>query len=232
MTSDLDIDLQDNDVVPVENAPENASEKVFDNATVQKIVERERLKAYEKAKRDLQMQQMEEAQNQNAPTNQQSGLSPDEVGRLISEQLPQHMQNHIQQEQKKQAISSFVTKIEAAEERHPGLEAKLNDLDYDTMAPVVMLANNMENTADIMAELVDHPMKMANLLTLMYTQPKLAQREMSNLSNSIKQNQAALAQQQEESNQKPIGQTKPSMSSGKNVHDMSLDEIRRAIRDY
>ena len=230
MTDSLEPDLQDN--VKVEDAPQ----EVLDKATVSKIIERERLKAYEKGKREAMEQQQQSAPVQQpapeqAPMQQQQapGMSPEDIQRMIGEQLPQHMQNHIQQVQNKQAIESFVNKMQAAETRYPGIEAKLNDLDYETLTPVVMMANNLDNTADIMAELVDNPAKMANLMTLMYTQPKLAQREMSNLSNSIKQNQQALAQ--EKSAQKPIGQTKSSVNSGIDDHNLSIQDLRKMLSE-
>jgi len=232
MADSLETDLKQDDV-QVEQASE-----VLDKATVSKIVERERMKAYEKGKREAMDAQQQSAQvQQPAPEQapqqqqqmQQSGMAPEDIQRMIAEQLPQHMQNHIQQVQNKQAIESFVNKMQAAEARYPGIEQKLNDLDYESLTPVVMMANNLDNTADVMAELVDNPSKMANLMTLMYTQPKLAQREMANLSNSIKTNQAAIAQ--EKSAQKPIGQTKSSVNSGIDDHNLSIQDLRKMFRN-
>jgi len=242
MTNSLDTETQENPVDAVvsdDGDQDNAQQKAFDNETVQKIVARERLKAYEKGKQEalMQLEQQAQPEQQQAPQQAQQAqsslggmqqMSQDDIQRMIAEQMPQHLQNHINEMQTKQTVDSFVNKMRAAEERHPGLETKLEELDYSTLSPVIKLANDMENTADIMAELLDHPMKMGNLTTLMYTQPKLAQKAMQDLSNSIKQNQAAL--QSHESVNQPIGQMKPSANAGIDSGEMSVSDYRKMFK--
>ena len=248
MTNSLDTETQESPVdavVSEDGDQDNAHEKAFDNATVQKIVARERMKAYEKGKQEALMQFEQSAQPQQQPAPEQAQqqapaqqapsslggmqqMSPDDIQRLIAEQMPQHLQNHINEMQTRQQVDSFVNKMQAAESRHPGIEAKLNELDYTTLSPVIRLANDMENTADIMAELLEHPMKMGNITTLMYTQPKLAQKAMQDLSNSIKQNQAAL--QSHESVNQPIGQMKPSANAGIDNGEMSVSDYRKMFK--
>ena len=113
--------------------------------------------------------------------------------------------------------------MRAAEARHPGLEAKLNELDYTHLGPVIKLVDSMDNPGDIMKELVDNPMKMGNLVTLAHTQPNMAKKAMFDLSNSIKQNQQALSQEAQAS--EPLGQITPS-----NVGSDSGS--KGAIRDF
>ena len=137
------------------------------------------------------------------------------------------LQEHVNNLKTEQMVNSFVAKMQAAEAKYPGLEAKLNDLDYNSMAPLVGLANDMENTGDIMKELLDNPMKMANLLTLQYTQPALAKRAMTELSNSIRTNQEALAQEKQA--QDPMSQLKPS-NAGMDNSAMSVQDFRKMFR--
>lgn len=241
MTDSLDTEIQDSPVDAVVSegvAKDNNPAKAFDNETVQKIVARERQKAYEKGKQEalMQLEQPAQPEAQQAPQQAQAPsslggmqqMSPDDIQRLIAEQMPQHLQNHINEMQTKQTVDSFVNKMQAAESRYPGLEAKLGELDYTTLSPVIKLANDMENTADIMAELMEHPMKMGNLTTLMYTQPKLAQKAMQDLSNSIKQNQAAL--QAHESVNEPIGQMKPSAKAGMDDGNFTVSDYRKMFK--
>lgn len=203
---------------------------------VSKIVERERLKAFEKGKQEAIMQ-LQQEQQQQAPAQQQAApqqmggmaqMSAADIERMIAEKAPQMMQEHMHNERTKQTVDSFVNKMQAAEAKHPGLEAKLNDLDYSTMAPLVSMANDMENTADIMKELLDNPMKMGNLMTLLYTQPKMAQKAMSDLSNSIKTNQEAVSQEKQA--QDPMSQLKPSASAGMDNSAMSVADFRKMFR--
>ena len=233
----------DQGVIPEPEAQGEPASDMLDKGTVSKIVERERLKAFAKGKQEalMELQQQQQAPQESAPVQQpqmqqqepqQLGgmqqMSPADIERMIAEKAPQMLQNHVNEMKNKQTVDSFIAKMEAAEAKHPGLEAKLNDLDYSTMAPVISMANDMENTADIMKELLDNPMKMGNLMTLMYTQPKMAQRAMAELSNSIKTNTEALAQEKQA--QDPMSQLKPSTSAGMDNSAMSVNDFRKMFR--
>ena len=227
--------------VPAEEAQGGPDNGMLHKSTVSKIVERERLKAFEKGKQEALMQLQQEQQQMQQPeaAPQQAPQQPGQLGgmqqmtqadiqRMIAEQAPQALQEHMHNLKNEHTINSFVQKMQAAEARHPGLEAKLNDLDYSTMAPIVEMANNMENTADIMKELVDNPMKMGNLLQLMHSQPRMAQKAMMELSGSIKTNQDAIAQEKQA--QDPMSQLKPSSSAGMDNSAMSVTDFRKMFR--
>jgi Na+/phosphate symporter len=239
MTNTLDTDIQD---IPVdgsnsEGATDNndsTTKETFDNATVQKIVARERHKAYEKGKSealmDLQQQQEATQEQQQQPAVQSLGgmkqMSPDEIRKLIAEQVPQHLQEQVQAHQQKQLVDSFVNKMTAAEQKYPGLEEKLNLLDYDKPATIALvhMANNLENTGDIMNELLEHPEKMSTIFGLIHEQPRLAMNRLQSLSNSIKQNQVAASENQ--SVNEPMSQIKSSVNSGMDNHNLSVADLR------
>ena len=238
MTEDLEI--VDQGVAPETEAQSEPASDMLNKATVSKIVERERLKAFAKGKQEalMELQQQQQAPQESAQAPQQAAapqqlggmqqMSAADIERMIAERAPQLLQDHVNEMRNKQTVDSFVSKMQAAEAKHPGLEAKLNDLDYSTMAPVISMANDMENTADIMKELLDNPMKMGNLMTLMYTQPKMASKAMMELSNSIKTNQDALAQEKQA--QDPMSQLKPSTSAGMDNSAMSVSDFRKMFR--
>jgi len=238
MTEDLENVEQG--VTPALEAQGETANDMLSKATVSKIVERERQKAFEKGKQEALMQSQNEQvappvvpepQQQQAAPSQMGGMqqmSAADIERMIAERTPQLLQDHVNNMRTEQTVNSFVGKMQAAAEKYPELEAKLNDLDYNSMAPLVELANNMENTADIMNELMENPMKMGNVLTLMYAQPKLAQKAMQDLSASIKQNQKAVAQDAQARD--PMGQLKPSMNAGMDNGSMSVDDFRKMFR--
>jgi len=188
------------------------------------VVKREKAKAYERGKREMlenmqaqqqpvaQQQQpaMQQAPQQAAPQSMggMQQMSPEQIRQMIAEQTPQILQQQAQNLQAQQSVQGFVSKMEAAEARYPGLKEKLGKLDYTHMGPVIKLLNETDNAGDIMKELVDNPMKMGNLLTLAHTQPQIAAQAMNDLSNSIKQNQQAQAQ--ESSSNEPLDRITPS----------------------
>ena len=241
MTEELQADDQGEVLEePVGTVDNDDQKPVFNKIQMSDVVRREQQKAYEKGKREalMELQQQEAQQEQQqtaAPQNQapsslggMAQMSPDDIRRMIAEQAPQVLHDHVQELQTRQAVDSFVSKMQAAEQRYPGLESKLNDLDFSTLAPVIKMANEMENTGDIMAELLDNPQKMGNLMTLVYAQPKLALRQMIELSNSIKQNQDAIAQ--DKSAKEPLSQIKTSSTAGMDSGSMSVSDFQKMFR--
>lgn len=245
MTDSLSTDLQDNvpeePVMGVDVAAEEP--EMLDKATVSKIVARERAKAYDKAKQELRMeqeqQQMQSQQPSQAvaqPMQQQSqglgGMPPvqsqEDIQRMIAEHVPIYMHAQADKYKNDQFVDGFVSKMQAAEQQYPGLEAKLSDLNWnaESTRELAKMVNNLENTGDIMNELIENPEKMSSMLTLIREeQPRLAQQRLASLGNSIKANQAAIAQ--EKSAQPPIGQLKSSVNAGVDDHNLSVSDLRK-----
>ncbi len=239
MTDELEIVEQD--AIPAEEPQSEAKDDMLHKSTVSKIVERERLKAFEKGKKEALMQLNQEQQSvtpqpEGRDTLQQAGslggmqqMTQADIERLIAERTPQALQDHVNRLQSEHTINSFVQKVQAAEARYPGLEQKLNDLDYSPdMVKLIQMANNLENTGDVMNELVDNPSKLITLLNSVEKQPKLALRQLMELGNSIKQNQDALAQEKQA--QDPMSQLKPSSSAGIDNSTMSVSDFRKMFR--
>ena len=245
MTEELEDAIQD---VPVEDAEPIAEEpkKSFTSDVVKKVVEREKAKAFERGKREAlmelqnqqQMPQEQVAQDQaqqpapQQPMGGQPQMSQADIERMISERAPMALQQHVQEMQQKQMVNTFVEKMQAAEQKYPGLEQELNNLNYNDprMTSFIAMANQAENTGDIMKEVLDNPSKMESLLNMAYNQPYQAQKALASLSDSIKTNQTAKAE--EAKARDPLSQIKSSTTSGnveKSQHDMSGEELRRLL---
>lgn len=232
---------------PVLNGEEEVSdeteapkeERTFDNKTVQLIVKRERNKAYEKGMRDKAMQMQQEMQQpqteEQAPQGgQQQSLggmpqmSQEQMKQLMAQEMPHHLEQYVNKVKNDQAVESFVSKMRAAEEKYPGLEAKLEKYDYshgNGMTDLILAANQLENTADIIKEITDNPNKMANLLILAKQQPFAMQEAMQKLSGSIKQNQDAI--EAEQVSKDPMSRLKPSANAGADNGAMSVADFRK-----
>ena len=190
---------------------------------------------------ELQQQQPQQVEQQ-APAQQpvnngqavglggMQQMTPEQVERMIAEKAPQALQQHVRQMQKDQMVNTFVQKMQAAEQKYPGLEAELNNLNYDDprIHSFIAMANGMENTGDIMKEVLDNPNKMESLLNMAHNQPYQAQKAMKSLSDSIKTNQTAKAE--EATARDPLSQVKSSTTAGvENQHDMSVKDIQRLL---
>ena len=249
MTDDLEDVIQDNTepVAEAEAEPvETEAERTFKSSQVKKVVEREKQKAFERGKREalmeLQQQQQQPAEQQQMQqppmqNGQSVGLggmpqmTPEQVKQMIAEQAPQALQQHIQKAQQDQMVNTFVQKMQVAEQKYPGLEAELNNLNYEDprMHAFINMANGMENTGEIMKEVLDNPSKMENLLNMAYNQPYQARKALASLAESIKTNETALAQAQQAND--PLSQVKSSTTPGASgsQHDMSVKDIQRLL---
>lgn len=238
-------------------APEQATSEVSEidmlpRSTVSKIVERERQKAFDKGKQEalmeLQNNQQDvqglrpESQPIAQPIQRQSqgmggmapqvpqGLDQSAIEDLIMQKAPEALMQQINQHKQQQMVDSFSAKMQAAEQRYPGLENKLNKLNYEdkAMHSLIEVANNLENTGDIMNELVSNPSKMIQVLAGIREQPYLGQETLTSLSNSIKQNQTAAAENAQA--REPMSQIKPSISAGMaDGAQMSVEDLRRML---
>lgn len=243
MTEELEDVVQDNDPVADAESPADEPKKSFTSDVVKKVVEREKAKAFERGKREalmeLQQQQQLSAQD-NMGAQQQSqiasgtpSLSQADVERLIAEKAPQALQQQVKELQQQQMINTFAQKMQLAEQQHPGLESELNNLNYKDyrMESFLSMVTPIENAGDIMKEMTDNPAKMESLLNMAYNQPYQAQKALKSLSDSIKTNQSAKAEEVKAHD--PLSQIKSSTTSGNkesSQHDMSGDELLRYLR--
>lgn len=212
----------------------------FNQRQVSDVVKRERERAYEKGRRDALMQQQAQQlettpetqavqMQQQAPTGlggMPQGMNQDQVRQMIAELAPEALNSHIQQFKQDHLVNTFVTKMQAAEAKYPGLEQELNKLNYNDprMHTFLELANAMDNTGDIMKEVIDNPSKLDQLLNLSQAQPYMAQKALQSLSQSIKQNEDAKAQEAEARD--PMRQLKPSSTAG------ITDSSSMSVADY
>lgn len=233
-------DAPQTDAEPVTD--DDLQKPVFNKIQMSDAIKREQRKAFERGKKEALMQIQQEQQQQEqaasqaqqAPMQQQSqpgmggmpGMSQADVQRMIAEQAPQAMQEQMMRLKQQHSIDTFVNKMQVAEQKYPGLEAKLNKLDYEDPAlmRVVDLANSMENTGEIMHEILNNTGKMATFLNLS-RQPQMAQQAMMELSQSIKTNQEALAQEKQARD--PMSQLKPSSSVGSDNAELSMHDLRK-----
>ena len=209
---------------PDETVSSEPSAKMFDSDTVQKIVQRERLKAYEKAKREVAMEQP-----QGTPSlGGMQQLTEQQIRDMIAKEMPSHLEQHIHRATNERMVDTFVGKVRAAEQKYPGLEDSLNKFDYtrgDGMTDIIFAANQLENTADVMKEVIDNPSKLATLLTLS-RQPYALQQAMNKISDSIKQNQAAPEREETAVTQKLKASPTAAIDGG----NMSVTDYRKMFR--
>lgn len=189
-----------------EMIPKSHAENLIKNR-VKEASESGYRRGLEEAKTAYQPNSMGQASAQ-APMNDQA----------IEERLLNRLQQKFQSAQESaywnKVAGDFLQKDEVAKQKYP-------DTYKDTVAPIVedvknnpafhsnfvRMISGLENGADVLKELGDHPQKFAEITMMANSSPNMAKMSLNKISNSIKQNQ----QVQEQPNvNPPLSQMKPS----------------------
>lgn len=232
-------------------------ERTFRQSEVNELVGRAKSEAIERYKRETSMQSHAnvnqtyippQQQNYNPAPNPQgyqpqyNGMSENEYRRIAAEESRRSRDEWVQEsqrnaeEQNAQRIASeFFTKVGSGDGGIQSFEKLLNDtgLDLRSIPYHVQLANMVENTRDVMVELVNNPSKIGAIQNLIDIdiragrQPKLALAEMKKLSDSIKMNQKAANYQ---SPNEPLSQMRPSTTGTGNQGALSVSDYKRKYR--
>jgi hypothetical protein len=217
-------DLGQQSVVSDMGIPAQAQEKMLPQSKVNEIVQ-ERLRQKENVLR--QQHEKERAEWQSSQQSQSSmggmnELSPESIQQMIEqatkkqqERLTQEWLVHNQAQQDENTVKSFVSKLQGASDKYADFDTKVAALQLDKIPNMVRLADEVENTQDVMYDLAENPAKLGNILALA-NDPNtyhLAKIAMQRLSDSIKQNESAQNVRHASNPLKPV---RPSLSGTDN----------------
>ncbi len=244
-------------VTPSSTPPASAeAERTFRQSEVNDLVGRAKSEAIERYKRESSM-----ASHNYQPPQQQSYVPPaqqpqymppqpqaqppqddnrvrqlaaEEAQRLRNEWIQESHRNTEEQNAARIA-SEFFTKVGAGEGGMQTFEKAVSDsgLDLRSIPYHVQLANMVDNTRDVMLELVKNPTKIGAIQNLIDIdlragrQPNLAMAEMRKISESIKTNQKASNYQ---SSQEPLSQMRPSSAGTGNQGPLSVRDYKAKYR--
>lgn len=161
--------------------------------------------------------------NQANASNQQPTQAPQltaEQEKALLDKATAHLQ---QQMQVNQLVHQFASKMSEGAKAYPDFDQVVGGMKLENIPGIVQLANNFENTKDIMYDLGKNPSKIANLTVLSQINPALAQQEMQRLSDTIKKNQEAVANQPKIN--EPLSHIQPS-TAGTDNGSMSVNDWR------
>lgn len=225
MTDQVDLGIQDQAAIPVQTQQPVHQEKVLTQSEVNDLIGRKKAEAYEQGKRETLAQLQAQNQQAQATVSSMGGMqqfNPD-LRNMVAEEAQRQLQHHAQMAEGNRIANEFTQKMMAAKDKYPDFEQTVSSLDFSKIPQIVKLANQADNTADIMYDLANNPHKIANLLTLANTDDRLAQQGISKLSQSIRQNQAV---ENQKSSREPLSQMKPSIT-GTDNGSMTVSDLRK-----
>ena len=215
------------EAVPKEEAPP-VQEKMIPQSQVNKIAAREARQAAEKGRNEARLE-FERLQAQKAAETQQPASQMGGIPQFTPEQLEQHIMAAAHrlstQSMAEQMAKDFESKIKAEIEADPDFGELYDSLNIARHPDLIIWMNGMDNSAKVVKDLAQNPAKMANILMLANSgMPHLAQKELLKLHDSIKVNQAALAQPKAK---EPLDQLSPT-NVGVGSGEMSVSDFQKA----
>lgn len=228
--------MEENQVQDVEQGLTQTSEaeKMLSQSQVNKIVQHEKAKAAEAAKRQAEEAYRRELENIQAQGQQHQEARNETVSRetdadALYQQVVQRLQTEAQKQQIEREMNnianSYLSKMQQGKEAYQDFEDVTKGFDPTAYPQLVYLVAGMDNAADVIYDLSKNPMKLAALDNLAMKMPHQARAELERLSGSIAQNKQALADAENQQVAAPLDRLQPSRVSGSNGK-MSISDLR------
>lgn len=197
-------------------------EKMLTATQVQQIVQREKVLAAERARKEAEAQFQQQAEQANQMQAQQvernENVSREVDVNAISQQVREELNKEMQQRQFEQEMSNvannYLAKMDAARSSYDDFDKVTGDFDAQNFPQLVYLVSGMENGGSVIYELSKNPTKLAAISLLAKESPGLAQRELSTLAQSIAVNRQAQANADNYETPAPLDRLNPSRVSG------------------
>lgn len=219
---------------PAPVAPQPAP-KTFTQDEVNEIVGRTRKEARESyTGHTANTAQPTQAQPTQAPSNAPAYQSPEDLRKLVREEALQLVQQQNQQAHLASFANNLNMKMQAEREKDAGfsdVERAMNLPGLSQTNPHFVLAiGSLDNTGAIMRDLHQNPAKFATVLQLMSNPAtqNMGISQLQALSDSIKQNQAAVEQAKNTTPHDPLSQIRTSVNTPDNGPMTPSDYRKRA----
>jgi hypothetical protein len=226
-------------MAPSTPEPVVSNEKIFKQSEVNDLIGRAKREAVEKDRR-LRVEQPEYASQkygevaQTSPQYQTPSNNEDHIRKIVAEETQRQREAWEQQtrqrtetEQAQAIVNKFWNKISPGKDKYQDFEKVTGDIEYARFPNTVqILADHVENSADVLYELAKDRFKMSQLETLSYMSPKDAIIQAQRLANSIKENEQATKVRLPN---EPLSQLRPSIA-GTDGNAPSWADLRSKYR--
>jgi hypothetical protein len=163
---------------------------------------------------------------------QQPAFDEEAIIAKATQRLQQHQDEQRKQyelEQQKAQVDeiakTYLDKMSQGKEIYPDFDETTADFSPGAYPQVTILASQQDNLPDIIYELSKNPQKLTHLHVLALTNPQQARKEMTKLSQSIKKNDEALANNSK--SPAPLSRLKPSARAGQDTGKRTISDMRK-----
>jgi hypothetical protein len=224
------------DVNQTQAAPSTQTEKMVPQSQVNEIVGHAKREAAERAVEAYKRQASAQYENtQQQQTSSHRGLSEDDVKRMAGDeikktfgQLQEEAQERANIEAANRIVGVFKDKIVAGKGRYDDFDTVTGNVAMQHYPNVVqLLAEQVDNTADVLYHLANNRDKLYRLEALSQHNTPDAIHEIKRLSESIKANEQSL---QAKNVKAPLSQQRPSNTGTDPGNALSMADLKRKYR--
>lgn len=220
----------------VEPTIQQQTEKMIPQSQVNDIVGNAKRDAIESYKRQQAQQtsQPQQSTQYQEPAQTRNASSEDDIKRLAGDEIKRHF-SQLEQEAQERAnveaanriVGMFRDKIAAGKERFEDFDTVTSNVALQRYPNVVqLLAEHVDNSADVLYHLAKNRDKMYRIEALSEHSPSDAIYEMKRLSDSIKSNEES---SQVKHPNTPLSQQRPS-NTGTESGSLSMSDLKRKYR--
>lgn len=212
--------MDENQQVDVAIDAPSEQEKTLTQSQVNEIVGREKAKA----KREAELKHQQEIEALQARAVQQSQRN-EEVPRdfdsnAMYQQFVERMNADMVTKQNEaemtRVANNYMSKMDSGKDLYEDFGDVTADFDPREFPQIVYLVAGLDNAADVVYDLSKNAQKLSYIDNLAKVSPKIAQRELLKLSNSISENRKAANESQGQQAPAPLDQMTSSRISGSN----------------
>ncbi len=205
------------------------AEKMLPQSEVDKLVGAVRAKERQQAEAQYRQQQGGMGGMQ-SPGFDEEALIQKATARMQQQQDEQRKTLEAKQQQAEvdEIARTYLEKMSQGKEIYEDFDEVTADFNPGAYPQVTIMASQQDNLPDIMYELSKNPQKLTHLHVLAVTNPAQARKEMTKLSQSIKKNDNAIANNVK--SPAPLSKLKTSATAGQDNGKRSISDLRK--QDY
>lgn len=211
----------------VQSSQSAESEKMVPQSVVDKVVGSTRKEAYEKAYQKAQAEIMQQYginsdNSQPSVGDDSQSFDINQFKQQVTQQIYQKFEENQRQHRAREIASEYQNKMQHEFYQDPEFMSAYQESGIEQHPQLVLMANEMPNTAAVIKDMVNNPLKFANVMALANINPSAAKKEIAKLSKSLQVNEDAKNQPR---STPPLSQAKSSTHGIGGVADGSSPSV-------
>lgn len=215
---------------------ESQQEKMLPVSRVEELVKKAKLKGRDSMQAELDALKAENDQLKNGGSmgGMAMPVDPNAITQQVMASIKQQMQAESEERAKQELeaeasriAQSYRSKMSSGKDAYEDFDDVMADFNPQAFPNLVLLASQMDNTPDVMYELMNNPAKFGTIAVLSERDPQAAQRMLSRISQSIQANKQAKAEQKQVP--EPISRLSSS-KTGQDDGSLSVRDFKKMFR--